>query len=105
MITVEVSGNSVRIRVSRPHVDLDAGREFREILTQAREHASKEVTVDLGGVMYVNSAFIGALLAFDGSLRKEGGSLKIVHVGQEVMDIFRMLRLEEHFDVTGTQQS
>ena len=100
MITVEVADNTVLIRVTRPHVDLDAGREFRDVLVQAREHASKKVTVDLGGVMYVNSAFIGSLLAFDGSLKKEGGSLRIVRVGPEVMDIFRMLRLEEHFNVS-----
>ncbi len=99
MIKVEVDGDSVLIRVSHPHIDLDAGREFRSLLDDAEGYATKNVTVDLGGVGYVNSAFIGTLLAFDGRLRKGGGSMKIVRVSPEVMDIFRMLRLEEHFAV------
>lgn len=97
MITVELRDDSVLIRVTKAHVDLDAGRQMREVMLEAAEHVHKPITVDLSGVTYLNSAFIGALLSFDGSIRKEGGQLTIMGASNEVMDIFRMLRLEEYF--------
>lgn len=93
-------GDSV---VLLPDSDIVAGevQSFRgELLALVGEGVSK-VTVDLGKVEMIDSSGIGVFISAQNSLKKAGGGLKVVNVSDDILKMFRIMRLDKHFEVSG----
>jgi anti-anti-sigma factor len=62
---------------------------------------AREVVVDLANVEMVDSTGIGLLISAHNSLHKLGGRLAVIHASHEIMDLFRTMRIHQHFSVSG----
>lgn len=58
-----------------------------------------ELVIDLTGVEIVDSTGVGLLLSTHNSLSKAGGKLLIVNVSKDIFDLFKNMRLDQHFSV------
>ena len=58
------------------------------------------LTLDLGGTKMVDSAGIGLLIAAHNSLKKVGGELTVIHASKDILDLFRTMRINQHFSVS-----
>ncbi len=70
---------------------------MREIVAQG----VRELVLDLTEVQMVDSSGIGLLMAACNSLRKTGGQLAIIHASEDILDLFRSMRMHQHFSVSG----
>jgi anti-anti-sigma factor len=58
------------------------------------------LTMDLAGTKMVDSAGIGLLIAAHNSLKKAGGELTVIHASKDILDLFRTMRINQHFSVS-----
>ena len=90
--------------VVRPLGDTIVAATLPELRSKMRGIVDDGVTdlvVDLAEVRMVDSSGIGLIIAAYNSLRKVGGQLALIHVSSELMDLFRTMRMHQHFSVSG----
>jgi anti-sigma B factor antagonist len=74
---------------------------FRKELLLLVEEGTRELVIDLVNVKIIDSVGIGVLIAATNSLGKVGGKLRIVNGSEDLCKVFRMMRLDRHFEVQG----
>lgn len=62
----------------------------------------KSVVIDLGGVSYMNSSGLGALISAHTTMRNGGGELRLARVEGKVQNLFVMTQLVKVFDTYET---
>lgn len=75
--------------------------ELRTALRGAIGDGALEVTIDLSNVQMIDSTGIGLLISAHNSMRKTGGRLAVVHATSDVLELFRAMRIHQHFGVSG----
>ena len=63
------------------------------------EEGVKKLVVDLNGVEMVDSVGIGVLVAAHNSISKNGGHMSLSNVSQDIYNLFKTMRLDQHFEV------
>jgi len=61
----------------------------------------RHLTLDLVLTKMVDSAGIGLLIAAHNSLTKAGGELTVIHASKDILELFRTMRIQQHFNVSG----
>lgn len=74
---------------------------LRSRLTEMVALGVRHLTLDLAGVRAVDSMGIGLLVSAHNSLKKEGGELTVIHASNDILDLFRAMRIHQHFSVSG----
>ncbi len=62
----------------------------------------KHIVMDLGGVNFMNSSGLGALISSLTTMRNAGGDLRLARVGGKVQNLFVMTQLVKVFDTYET---
>jgi anti-sigma B factor antagonist len=62
----------------------------------------KHIVMDLGGVNFMNSSGLGALISSLTTMRNAGGDLRLSNVGGKVQNLFVMTQLVKVFDTYET---
>lgn len=101
MIEVTREDNKTVIRPAGEDIVASSAPEIRSKMRGAVEDGVREIVLDLVNVRMVDSVGIGLLIAAHNSLRKLGGQLAVVHASKDVLDLFRMMRIHQHFSVSG----
>jgi anti-anti-sigma factor len=55
----------------------------------------------LESVKSIDSTGIGLLVSAHNSLRRAGGELSVIHVSNDILDLFHAMRIHQHFSVSG----
>lgn len=71
--------------------------DLRKLLTDG----ITEVSVDMTGVELVDSMGIGFLVSMNNSLQAIKGKMEVIDVSAEIMDLFKSMRLDQHFSIRG----
>lgn len=71
--------------------------KFKEVVAAG----ALSVTVDLATVEMVDSAGLGLLIAAHNSLKKLGGDLEVIHASNDILQLFKTMRIHQHFKVSG----
>ncbi len=75
--------------------------ELRAVMREAVSTGARELTVDLSTVRMIDSCGIGVLIAAHNSLCKLGGHLVVVHASKDILALFKVMRIHQHFRVSG----
>ncbi|HEX3747921.1 MAG TPA: STAS domain-containing protein [Bryobacteraceae bacterium] len=75
--------------------------ELRARMRDIVDQGVRDLTIDLAGVRMVDSSGIGLLIAAYNSLRKVGGRIALIHASNDVLELFRSMRMHQHFSITG----
>jgi anti-anti-sigma factor len=75
--------------------------ELRSKMRGVVDEGVRELTIDLAGVRMVDSSGLGLLIAAHNSLSKVGGQLAVIHASNDLLELFRSMRMNQHFSVTG----
>ena len=88
-------------KVIKPGRDIVASMaaDFRQDLLKEVESGVKRLVVDLDDVEMVDSVGIGVLVAAHNSLSKNGGQMAVSNVSQDIFNLFKVMRLDQHFEV------
>lgn len=90
--------------VVQPSGDTIVAANIPELRTQMRDIVAdgvRDLVIDLAGVQMVDSSGIGLLISAYNSLRKVGGQLALIHASADLLELFRSMRMHQHFSVTG----
>ncbi len=85
----------------RPGRDVIAStaNELRAQIKAVLEQGAKDLQIDLTGVEMIDSVGLGLFIAVHNSLQKSGGKLTVVNASGNLSDLFRSMRLDQHFSV------
>lgn len=72
-----------------------SAEQLREAVAGALEHRRSRIVLDLGGVDFIDSSGLGAVIGGLKSARQAGGDLRIVNAGAQVMMILRLTNLDQ----------
>ncbi len=102
MATKLTTLNNLEIAVLEPRGSLIGGEETDELKSKARdliEQGNKKLVLDLGGVTYINSSGIGALVSVHTMYQKAQGKIKLCNVAKGVQNVFVITKLTSVFEV------
>ncbi|HNT33736.1 MAG TPA: STAS domain-containing protein [bacterium] len=60
-----------------------------------------EVIFDLLGVDDIDSISIGLIVSTHNSLKKLGGVVRVINVCDDIISLFKTMRLDQHFTIQG----
>lgn len=97
-IKTGTSGNDVVVTLTGQFTGGEESEAFHGILQKAMRDGVRTVIVDLEGVTYINSSFIGGLLAAHTSITRRGGAIVLRSVPPAIAEILRVTRLDMVFE-------
>jgi len=74
--------------------------ELRAALRGALNEGVREMTLDFSRVEMVDSTGLGLLISAHNSMSKAGGKLAVIHASKEILELFRSMRIHQHFSVS-----
>jgi len=76
---------------------------LRNIVGELLSKGQKQILLDLGGVDYIDSAGLGALVGGFASVQRQGGELKLSNLPSKVVDVMQMTKLYTIFDIVSDE--
>ncbi len=83
-----------------PGIDLIASNcaDLRHELLGLINEGQKKIIIDLKETKMIDSSGIGLLISAKNSLEDAGGGeIELVHISDDIMELFLIMRLENHF--------
>ncbi len=87
--------------IIKPSRDIisSVAQEFKEELHALIQDGIKKLAVDMTDVVMIDSVGLGILIEAHNTLNKLGGKLCVSNVSQDIMVLFKTMRLDRHFEV------
>ena len=82
----------------------DETLELRASAADLFEQGNRKLVLDLGGVNYLNSMGIGALVSIYTMYTKDNGRIKLCHMGKGIQNTFVITKLVSIFDIEETRE-
>lgn len=102
-MTIKVTTlNNLDIAIIEPRGSLIGGDETDDIKAKAKdliEQGNKKLIIDLGGIAYINSSGIGALVNIHSMYQKIEGKVRLCNMSKGVENVFVITKLTSVFDV------
>ena len=98
----ETSG--VTVVTANGDIDMAVADQVRKRLTGLVDQGRVRLVLDLAGVLYIDSAGLGALVASMKHARAAGGDIKACKLDTDVRALFQMTRLDNVMDIHATRQ-
>ncbi len=74
--------------------------EFREKFQELLDQGCRELVIDLKNVGIVDSRGLGLFMLCQNSLSRVGGSLRLVTQNQDLLHLFRVMRMDRHITIS-----
>ena len=87
--------------VVQPGADIVASMadDFKNNLLKMVKKGIPELVIDFTGVDIVDSVGLGVVIATHNSMSNSGGKLKIINVSNDIYQLLKTMRLDQHFEV------
>ena len=60
-----------------------------------------DLTIDLERTEMIDSTGLGLLISAFNSLQASGGRFQVINASEEILDLFRTMRMHQHFSIKG----
>jgi anti-anti-sigma factor len=97
-ITATVVHQTITLTVSGI-IDFSARKALGVLIEERVAHGQRDFVLDLRHVTFMDSSGLGALVACFSSIRKQGGSMKLAKVPNQVLELIEMTKLSHFFDL------
>jgi anti-anti-sigma factor len=104
MIVVTREDNKTVVRPSGDNIVAATLPELRLKLRCMVDEGVRDLVVDLADINMVDSSGIGLLISAHNSLRKLGGQLALIHASADLLELFRSMRMHQHFSISGNRE-
>jgi len=85
--------------VPSENIVADKAERLRVELLRLVCGSAMKVVIDMGKVNVIDSMGIGVLITAYNSLRKSGGSLRLVNASADIRRMLSLMRLDKHFEM------
>jgi anti-anti-sigma factor len=101
MVVVTREDNKAVIRPAADSIVAASVPDLRMKVRGIIAEGVRDLVVDLRDVQMVDSSGIGLLISAHNSLRKLDGRLSVIHASAEILELFRTMRMHQHFSISG----
>ena len=81
------------------NIDIPAAEVFKKKLFQLSENGVKAITIDFANCKSIGSSGIGAIIYFHKQFVETGGKIKIINVNKQIKSLFKIIKLDNLFDI------
>jgi anti-anti-sigma factor len=92
------------ITLSGP-IEFSSRKMLRTVIDDGLAQGCRDFILDLQGVTFIDSSGLGALVACFSTVRKQGGSMKLVRVPKQVYHLMEITKLTHFFDIFETPEA
>jgi anti-sigma B factor antagonist len=82
----------------------DETTRFRDKVSELNQAGTHNLVANLEGVDYIDSTGLGALVMCATTLRKSGGSMKLLHLNRRNIELLVMTKLATVFEIFNDEQ-
>lgn len=86
-------------------IDMNTSVELRKTLQKCIKQKTGEIVVTLQKVNYIDSSGLATLIECLQESQKYGGKLKLVVEKQQILDVFKLARLDSVFKIYPNQEA
>mgnify|MGYP006283576023 CR=1 FL=1 len=88
--------------IVQPEEDIVASMvdDFSKELKDLVENGETNLALDLQQVKMIDSMGLGALIATHNSLVKRNSQLEVQNVNEDILSLFKTMRLDHHFQIS-----
>lgn len=101
-IKEKIEGNVAILTVSGNMMGGPETASLHEKVKSLMSDGIKKMVIDLSKVKWMNSSGLGVLMSCWGSLRKEGGNLKLANVSEKIDSLLMITQLVQFFETYET---
>lgn len=102
MIDVTWHGNALVFRVQETQLQMYVVPQFKNAVSSNLADKPRLIVFDMTQVEYVDSSAMGAFFYFQKQLKTWGGKMRLAHVTNKVMQIFKITKTEDAFEICDT---
>jgi anti-anti-sigma factor len=73
--------------------------DFKHELNAVLDESPQELRLDLSGTAMMDSIGIGVIIATHNSMKKKGGRLVIAGATENIVKLFKSMRLDQHLNL------
>lgn len=99
-----IINNVVLVNINLPEASLNQSEDFKKFLYEVTEVTPPKLVLDMSEIQYMDSSFIGALVAGLKNVLSKGGEMALVSVNADVMALFELTRLDKVFKIYDTKE-
>jgi anti-sigma B factor antagonist len=97
--------NIVRFRDAKILEDRVIQQLGAELVGLVQGQSEPKLVLDFTGVKYLSSAALGKLITLRRKVEQAGGKLRLCEIDSEAMDVFRIAKLDDYFEIHRDQRS
>ena len=97
---IERQGETATV-VATGDICASSASELRPAMRDLVKSGVRRMVFDLAQTSMVDSTGIGLLLAAFNSMRGAGGEFSVVRASNEILDLLKTMRINQHFSVSG----
>ena len=95
----EISGDVTIIKLALVEASLNESDELKAFIYENCAEESPKMVIDMNNVLYMDSSFIGALVAGLKKVLSRNGEIALANISDDVMALFEMTRLDKVFKI------
>ncbi len=99
ILNINQKGEKYLADVVCNRLTLASSEELKEQVKPILSTPGVEVTIDLGGVKFIDSSGVGSLIALAKQAKISGSTLNITNLEDGVKELFTLLRLDTIFNL------
>ncbi len=100
----EIIDKVVLININLSEASLNQSEDFKKFLYDSTDLTSPKLVLDMIEIEYMDSSFIGALVAGLKNVLAKGGEMALININNDVMALFELTRLDKVFKIYNTKQ-
>ena len=97
-ITTEVLDDVVTLKVMG-EVDASSSIDLDNAINEVKNKGHKKIIIDAEGMNYISSAGLGVFMSYIKDFEKENISLVIFGLNEKVLNVFKMLGLDQLLNI------
>lgn len=104
-LTKETIDNILVIVIENKEANLSKAEQFKELMLQEIERGARQLIISFKNVEYLDSSFLGALVAVLKKLLPLNGKLVITELNEDILNLFTLTRLDKIFTLRSTVET
>ena len=98
----QVLDHAILITVNLSEAGLNQSEEFKNFIYDNSPANEPKLVIDMSKIQYMDSSFIGALVAGLKHVLTKNGEMALVNIQEDVLALFELTRLDKVFKIFDT---
>ncbi len=100
----ELIDNVALISINLSEASLNQSEDFKKFLYDVTDVSPPKLVLDMAKIEYMDSSFIGALVAGLKNVLSKGGEMALININDDVMALFELTRLDKVFKICASKE-